>query len=67
MVPVALLGIVPTKVSADNGSIQRGDQLVASATPGHAMRVDTPPPGTVLGKALEALDDGTSQGGNYVL
>lgn len=67
MVPVALLGIVPTKVSADNGSIQRGDQLVASATPGHAMRADKPTPGTVLGKALEALDNGTSQGWDYIL
>jgi hypothetical protein len=59
MAPVALLGIVPTKVSAENGPIQRGDLLVTSATPGHAMRADDPPPGTVLGKALEALESGT--------
>jgi hypothetical protein len=59
MVPVALLGIVPTKVSAENGPIQRGDLLVTSTTPGHAMRADDPPPGTVLGKALEALESGT--------
>jgi hypothetical protein len=59
MAPVALLGIVPTKVSAENGPIQRGDLLVTSATPGHAMRADDPPPGTVLGKALEPLEEGT--------
>jgi hypothetical protein len=60
-VPVAITGIVPCKVSAENGSIQRGDLLVTASTPGHAMRAgDNPPQGTVLGKALGELEDGTS-------
>lgn len=58
-IPVAVVGIVPCKVSAENGSIRRGDLLVTSSTPGHAMRADGPPPGTILGKALEPLDTGT--------
>lgn len=58
-VPVAITGIVPCKVSAENGPIQRGDLLVTSATPGHAMRAgENPPPGTVLGKAMQALESG---------
>ena len=58
-ITVAVLGIVPCKVSAENGPIGRGDLLVTSSTPGHAMRTDAPPPGTVLGKALGSLEDGT--------
>jgi hypothetical protein len=60
-VPVAILGAVPCKVSAENGPIHPGDLLVTSATPGHAMRADRASalPGTILGKALEALDSGT--------
>lgn len=59
-VPVAITGIVPCKVSAENGAIRRGDLLVASATPGHAMRAGTaPPPGSVLGKAMQPLAVGT--------
>ncbi len=58
--PVAVLGIVPCKVSAENGPIQRGDLLVTSSTPGHAMRAgDNPPVGAVLGKAMGSLDAGT--------
>jgi hypothetical protein len=59
-IPVAVVGIVDCKVSAENGSIQRGDLLVASSTPGHAMRAgDDPPVGTLIGKALEGLEEGT--------
>ncbi len=58
-VPVAVIGIVPAKVSAENGPIRPGDLLVTSNTPGHAMRADRPAPGTVVGKALGALDAGT--------
>ena len=59
-IPLAVVGIVPTKVSAENGAIQPGDLLVASATPGHAMKAGSnPPQGTVIGKALEKLDAGT--------
>ena len=57
--PLALVGRVPVKVSTENGSIAIGDLLVASSTPGHAMRADNPPPGTILGKALEPLEKGT--------
>ncbi len=66
-VPVALAGVVPCKVSAENGPIQPGDLLVTSDTLGHAMRADPIevggveiyPPGTILGKAMEPLDEGT--------
>jgi hypothetical protein len=58
--PLALVGVTPVKASAENGPIAPGDLLVASATPGHAMKADpNPPVGTVIGKALEALDEGT--------
>jgi hypothetical protein len=59
-IPVAIVGIVPCKVTAENGPIQRGDLLVASSTPGHAMRAGADPPvGTLIGKALEGLEEGT--------
>ena len=66
-VPVAMAGAVPCKVSAENGAIEPGDLLVSSDTPGHAMRaeplevdgVEFYPPGTILGKAMEPLDQGT--------
>jgi hypothetical protein len=56
---LALVGQVPVKVSAENGPIRPGDLLVASSTPGHAMRAgDDPPAGTVIGKALGGLETG---------
>jgi hypothetical protein len=58
-IPVAMVGIVPCKVSTENGPIGRGNLLVTASTPGHAMRADNPPPGTILGKALEPLNTGT--------
>jgi len=59
-IPLAVVGVVPVKASAENGPIQPGDLLVASATPGHAMKASPNPPiGTVIGKALEGLDKGT--------
>jgi hypothetical protein len=58
-IPVAITGIVPCKVSAENGPIQRGDLLVTATTPAHAMHAgDAPPQGTVLGKALGELEEG---------
>ncbi len=58
-VPVAVVGIVPCKVSAENGAIQRGDLLVTSSTPGYAMKAGAnPPQGTVLGKAMQSLKEG---------
>ncbi|MFH0908817.1 MAG: hypothetical protein V1929_08650 [bacterium] len=58
-IPMAVVGIVPCKASAENGAIQPGDLLVASGTPGHAMRDDDPKVGTVIGKALGSLEAGT--------
>ena len=58
-IPMAVVGIVPCKVSAENGPIRAGDLLVTSATPGHAMRDDAPRAGTIVGKALEPLSSGT--------
>jgi hypothetical protein len=65
-VPVAMLGIVPTKVSAENGPVRPGDLLTTAGTPGYAMKA-TPvvvhgaaiyPTGALLGKALESLPSG---------
>ncbi len=58
-IPLAVVGIVPCKVSAENGAIAVGDLLVTSGTPGYAMREASPAVGTVLGKALEPLEVGT--------
>ncbi|MCI0406775.1 MAG: hypothetical protein L0209_12060, partial [candidate division Zixibacteria bacterium] len=58
-IPLAVVGIVPCKVSAENGAIHPGDLLVTSGTPGHAMRDDDPKVGTVVGKALGELSSGT--------
>ncbi len=60
-VPIAMIGIVPAKVSVENGPIQPGDLLVTSSTPGHAMRDDDPRNGTIVGKALEPLANGTGK------
>ncbi len=58
-IPVALAGMIPVKVSAENGAIHVGDLLVSSSTPGRAMRAPvSPQPGTVIGKAMQALDRG---------
>jgi hypothetical protein len=57
-IPLAVVGIVPTKVTLENGPIGRGDLLVTSSTAGHAMRADpnSIDVGTVLGKALQEYD-----------
>ena len=47
------------KADASYGAIAPGDLLVASPTPGHAMRADDPATGAVVGKALGALEEGT--------
>ncbi len=58
-IPLAIMGIVPVKASAENGPIQPGDLLAASSTQGHAMRAGADPPaGTVIGKALSPLEEG---------
>jgi hypothetical protein len=59
-VPMAMIGIVPTKVSAENGPIKRGDLLVASSTFGYAMKGTDRSKmlGAVVGKALGNLNSG---------
>jgi len=64
---VATTGVVPCKVDASFGPIHRGDLLVSSPTPGHAMKAQPVPvsgipiyqSGTLIGKALEPLESGT--------
>ena len=55
---IGLVGCVPTKVDATMYPVQAGDLLTTSATPGYAMKAVDPKPGTILGKALEALPSG---------
>lgn len=59
-VPLAVVGIVPVKASAENGSIHVGDLLVSSATPGHCMRGEGVERcfGRTIGKALDKLEAG---------
>jgi hypothetical protein len=58
MVPMGVVGVIPTKVSAENGSIKRGDLLVTSTIPGHAMRGTDRGRmlGAIVGKALEDVE-----------
>jgi len=56
---LAVTGRVPCKVSTENGPIEIGDLLVASATPGVAMKGDPEKAiGAVVGKAMEPLEEG---------
>jgi hypothetical protein len=58
--PVALLGKVFCKVDAGYGSIEIGDLLTTSDTPGHAMKATDlfKAFGSVIGKALRPLKEG---------
>ena len=60
-VPLAMVGIVPCRVSAENGPIRRGDLLVTSSIPGHVMRGTDRArmTGAIVGKALQNFDSGT--------
>jgi hypothetical protein len=60
-VPLAVVGIVPCKVTAENGAIKIGDLLVTSSIPGHAMKGTDRSKmlGAVVGKALEPLPQGS--------
>jgi hypothetical protein len=68
-VKVAHIGRVKVKVDASYGPVQIGDLLVTSATPGYAMRSQPVTignaaihqPGTLIGKALEPLDNGQGE------
>ena len=65
--PLALAGITRCNVTAENGAIKKGDLLVSSSVPGHAMRADIEEikPGMVVGSALGELEQG--QGKIYIL
>jgi hypothetical protein len=59
-VPIALIGRVKAKVTAENGPIRVGDLLTTSAKPGHLMRCEDQSrhAGSIAGKALEPLANG---------
>lgn len=60
-IPMAMMGIVPTKVTAENGRIKQGDLLVTSSQSGYAMKGTDRSRmlGAVIGKAMGSLDSGT--------
>lgn len=66
---VAQSGRVKVKADATFGAIKPGDLLVTSPTPGHVMKskpvklggAEVHRPGTLVGKALEALPDGRGE------
>ncbi len=57
-IAIALSGVVLCKVDASFGSIEPGDLLVSSPNAGYAMKAIDPTAGTVLGKALQRVDQG---------
>jgi hypothetical protein len=59
--PVAMSGRVYVKCSTENGPIRPGDRLTTSSRSGHAMRAtdSTRADGSVIGKAMSELDEGT--------
>ena len=60
-VPMAMVCIVPTKVSAENGPIKPGDLLVTASAIGYAMKGTDRSrlAGAVIAKALGTLSSGT--------
>lgn len=54
-VPMGVIGVIPTKVCLEGGTIKRGDLLVTSSISGVAMKADSDKVkvGQVLGKALQ--------------
>jgi hypothetical protein len=61
VVPMGMVGVVPTKVTAENGAIHKGDLLVSSSLSGYAMKGTDRSRmlGAVIGKALGDLESGT--------
>ena len=65
-IPLAVTGIVPVKVTDENGPIVPGDLLTSSSAPGRAMKagmirvggVEFFPSGVLIGKALQPLESG---------
>ncbi len=58
LVPMGVVGVLPTKVCTEGGPIHRGDLLVTSSTAGHAMKGAKKKTqlGMVIGKALQDFD-----------
>lgn len=58
---VAMTGRVYVKCSAENGAIRPGDRLTTAGLAGHAMRASDAlrSDGSVIGKAMSSLDEGT--------
>ena len=58
---MAMIGIVPVKVSTENGPVSPGDLLVTSSMPGYAMKGTDREhlTGAVLGKALGSVTGNT--------
>ena len=54
LIPLALVGRVPCKVTNVNGRIERGDLLTSSSIPGYAMKATKS--GSIIGKALQEFD-----------
>ena len=54
-VPMGVIGVLPTKVCLEGGTIKRGDLIVTSSIPGVAMKADPDKVkiGQVIGKALQ--------------
>jgi hypothetical protein len=55
MVPMGVIGVIPTKVCLEGGAIKRGDLIVTSSLSGVAMKADLEKVrvGQVIGKALQ--------------
>ena len=55
MVPMGVIGVIPTKVCLEGGVIKRGDLIVTSSITGVAMKADPDKVkiGQVIGKALQ--------------
>ncbi len=67
-VPLAVVGIIPVKVTTENGIIKPGDMLTSSNTAGYAMRADAHAPnGTIIGKALGTMAEDKGQVQMFVI
>jgi hypothetical protein len=58
---IAMMGVVKVKVSDVNGEISKGDLLTTSNISGYAMKSTEFKPGTIIGKALENLNQKTGE------
>jgi hypothetical protein len=60
-IPLAMVGIVPCKVTTENGIISTGDLLVSSSSAGYAMKGTdrSRMTGAIIGKALQPMSGAT--------